>query len=416
MRGVEASRPRTVPSTPQAPPPHPDPSPPKRGREGPSRASRWRHLYAEPLRLSARLTAALALPLLLLPAAGLAARVGRARRLGRRAVADRRRRVAGEAGRSRVPGDLHLGRRARGVRLGGTATVVSRPARPSIRGRCKRTVSRSGSCRSAGWRSAAAPAVRCGHPRTVGRRAAVGRSGGPRRAGCRAPVRWPRRGCCPAVGQELIPAGEAVEPNSYRARPSTSGPGGLGSLSACCSRRWSVTLRWPGADDESANPRGPGADAPRAYRAGPSSPGASRPELAAASPSAGDWPPRSSPGRRRSRSGNRSAGGPAMPVPVHGLSRQGPALLHGLLIAAAGLVLLLTFQVAGLGLSGRAPTGPAAGSVFRGWGGRRSVVVPLGALVVGLAGRRCASGRPGTRAPAGGCGLRPLPAGTRSGS
>jgi hypothetical protein len=67
------------------------------------------------------------------------------------------------------------------------------------------------------------------------------------------------------------------------------------------------------------------------------------------------------------------------------LDPYGPAWLRGLLDGAASIVLLLTAQVAWLGFTGQAPTGPAAGSVFARMGWTASVVVPLGALVVGLA-------------------------------
>jgi len=66
------------------------------------------------------------------------------------------------------------------------------------------------------------------------------------------------------------------------------------------------------------------------------------------------------------------------------LSDWAPVWLRGLLAGAAGIVLVLTLQVAVLGLSGRAPTGPAADSIFRAMGWTASVIVPLAAVVVGL--------------------------------
>lgn len=68
------------------------------------------------------------------------------------------------------------------------------------------------------------------------------------------------------------------------------------------------------------------------------------------------------------------------------VSPWSPACLRGLLAGGAAIVLLLTFRVAALGLSGLAPSGPIADSVFGRIGWTASVMVPLAMLVVGLAG------------------------------
>src|SRR5207247_1662746 len=64
----------------------------------------------------------------------------------------------------------------------------------------------------------------------------------------------------------------------------------------------------------------------------------------------------------------------------------GPAILRGVLAVPAGVVLLLTFLVAMVGFSGDVPSGPAEGSIFREMGWTASSIVPLAALVIGLAG------------------------------
>jgi hypothetical protein len=68
------------------------------------------------------------------------------------------------------------------------------------------------------------------------------------------------------------------------------------------------------------------------------------------------------------------------------LSPWGPTALRVLLALPAGTVLLLTFAVAVVGFGGDVPTGPAAGSIFHEMGWTASAVVPLAAIVLGLAG------------------------------
>jgi hypothetical protein len=68
------------------------------------------------------------------------------------------------------------------------------------------------------------------------------------------------------------------------------------------------------------------------------------------------------------------------------LSPWGPAMLRAMLAVPAGVVLLLTFVVAMVGFGGDVPTGPAAGSIFHEMGWTASAVVPLAAIVLGLAG------------------------------
>jgi hypothetical protein len=67
------------------------------------------------------------------------------------------------------------------------------------------------------------------------------------------------------------------------------------------------------------------------------------------------------------------------------VSAHGLLGVRSLLVAGGGVVLLLTLQVAAIALTGRVPAGPVAGSVFREMGWTASIMVPLAALVTGLA-------------------------------
>lgn len=84
--------------------------------------------------------------------------------------------------------------------------------------------------------------------------------------------------------------------------------------------------------------------------------------------------------RRPLRVGLERAGFPVHPSP---LSR--PSLL-ALLAVAAGVVVVISAQVAELGLSGRKPSGPVADSAFAAAGPIVSNLVPLALVVLGLAG------------------------------
>jgi hypothetical protein len=68
------------------------------------------------------------------------------------------------------------------------------------------------------------------------------------------------------------------------------------------------------------------------------------------------------------------------------LSASGLIAVRTLITGAGAVVVVLTVPVAWLGLTGQAPSGPAAGSVFARMGWTASVILPLAAVVVGLAG------------------------------
>jgi hypothetical protein len=68
------------------------------------------------------------------------------------------------------------------------------------------------------------------------------------------------------------------------------------------------------------------------------------------------------------------------------LSPWGVVVLRALFASGAAIVLFLTLGVAILGLSGEVPAGPLEGSIFHQMGWTVSVMVPLAALVIGLAG------------------------------
>jgi hypothetical protein len=67
------------------------------------------------------------------------------------------------------------------------------------------------------------------------------------------------------------------------------------------------------------------------------------------------------------------------------VSPRGLSGIRALLAFAAGVVLTLSFVVATNGLTGRAPSGPAVESIFHRMGWAASMTIPLAALVIGLA-------------------------------